>query len=530
MIKNHLAFGLSFLLFLFSFSQINAQSRPNILVVIADDMGRDAMSEYGIGAQQPNTPNLNSLMSQGIKFNNVWSYPTCAPSRASLLTGRYGNKTGLLQSGPNLPNSEVTLFEQISTITNGEYSDALFGKWHLGGPNTPNTQGVDRYVGGISSGVTDYFNWERTEDGVTNISTEYVTSHITSEAINWIDQQSSPWFLWVAHNAPHGPIHLPPDSLYTRTQTGGNLNKYLCMIESVDHEVGRLYNSLTQAEKDSTILVFVGDNGTPNNVLQGYPDGHGKSTLYEGGIGVPMFVMGYGVDRINEEENALINFTDLFATITEMLGNDLPGGVDNSFSFYALLSDSNAATRPYSYSEQGTTDTDKTIRNEEYKLIDFANGTQEFYDLINDPLETVNLLDNGLSDEELIVLDELKTEADSVFVSWSCNDDIQNGEEEDIDCGSASCAPCTTGISDLKNEKAAVSIFPNPAFGQINLKSQTEKILEVEVFNSKGERLILKSNINSFDAILDVKSLNPQVYFIKIRTESNISVEKFLKI
>lgn len=82
--------------------------------------------------------------------------------------------------------------------------------------------------------------------------------------ITWLDEQIDPWFLWVNYNASNGPIHLPPDSLYTRQDSSTNFDKYLCLIESVDHEVGRLLNSLSQEEKENTFILFVGDNGSPN--------------------------------------------------------------------------------------------------------------------------------------------------------------------------------------------------------------------------------------------------------------------------
>lgn len=442
-IRTYLHFLFTFILIVSQNEYIKAQNRPNILIVIADDMGTDAFSAYGIGTDLPNTPNIDGLTDEGILFMNAWAYGTCAPSRASLITGRYGNKNGVMRSGPSLVNSEVTLFEQISSITDNEYADAAFGKWHLGNASHPNTNGVDHYDGNLSSGVDSYFEWERTINGSTEISTEYVTTHTTDEAINWVDNQTQPWLLWVAYNAPHGPFHLPPDSLYTRTETNSSFDQYMCMIESVDHEVGRLYNSLTQEERDSTIIIFMGDNGTPNSKLQGYPNQHGKGSVYEGGIRVPMIISGYGVNRVNEEEEALVSFVDIFATLTEMLGTDLPGGIDNSLSFLELLSDPDASTKPYNYSElESGGITDRAIRNAQYKLILKGSGEKEFYDLIADPFEEEDLIPDGLSSNQQQILDELEDEADSIFNSWSCNDAIQNGDEEDIDCGGSSCVGC----------------------------------------------------------------------------------------
>ncbi len=419
---------------------LNAQ--PNILIVVADDVGIDPIASYGVGSDPANTPELNSLASNGIRFNNAWTKPACSPTRASILSGKYGNKTGVVSVGNILPLSEVTLFEQVESI-NPSYAKGAFGKWHIGGTNVnhPNQQGVDHYVGFIGGAVTNYFSWPRVENGSSSTSNEYVTSHITDEAIEWIGNQTGPWLAWVAHGAAHSPFHLPPESLYTRTNTSTTRDQYLCMVESIDHEFGRLYNSLTPEEKENTLVIFIGDNGTPAQVIQGYPSGQTKATVYEGGVRVPMIAAGYGVDRINVTEDAMIGAVDIYATVMELLGNDLPGGIYNSFSFLELLSDSNAPKRPYNFTEyQGT---QYAMRNEQYKLLQFANGSTAFYDLLADPLETNNLLPGGLTPEQQDIYDELEAEIDNTVGSnaWSCNDGIQNGDETGIDCG-GSCGPC----------------------------------------------------------------------------------------
>ena len=354
------------------------------------------------------------------------------------MTGLYGNKTDVLSVPGTLRLPNTTLFEQVDALTAGAYANAAIGKWHIGGSNNPthpNDQGVAHFVGWDSGALPDYFAWERTENGTTSPSTDYATSHITDEAIDWIDRQTMPWLLWLAHSAPHTPFHLPPDSLYTRTQTNGNLNQYLAMIESMDHEIGRLLDSMTPAQRSNTLVIFLGDNGTPNQVLQGYPSGRGKGSLYQGGIHVPMIVAGSGVTRVDESEGALIHALDIFATISEVVGPDLAGGINNSFSFKDLLSDPNAATRPYNLSEIASSSLEGyTLRNERYKLIAFADGRQELYDLTLDPFELTDLIPGGLTGDQAALLAELDAEAMDQIAGWSCNDAIRNGEEQDGDC------------------------------------------------------------------------------------------------
>jgi len=427
---------------------LKAQDRPNILVIIADDMGVDAMSAYGIGTNQPNTPFLDSLINEGILFENAWGYPSCSPSRAAMLTGRYSHKTGTLNSN-SLRLSEETLFEYVDSITGSAYADAAFGKWHLS-TNTdaeihPNNQGADHFDGYLSSDTGDYFDWERVRNGVTDSVHTYLTTYLTNRAINWIDGQTQPWFVWMAHQAPHEPVHIPPDSLYTHTNTNGRLNKYMCMIESIDHETKRLYNSLTQAEKDNTLVIFVGDNGTPNALLQAYPTDHGKGTLYEGGIRVPMLMSGFGVNRVNEREDAMVSLLDIFGTIGELLGDNLSGGYHNSFSLFPLLTDANAPVRKYNYTEyRSTTYNDyRAIRNQQYKLIFKEDGSRELYDLGIDPLETDDLMLYPLTPELRTLITAFEAEAEIRGTLWSCDDKIKNGIETGIDFGGL-CNGCFT--------------------------------------------------------------------------------------
>lgn len=426
-------------------------AQPNILVIVADDLGIDAMNGYNIGSTSlPTTPNLDALRTQGLRFNNAWVTPVCSPTRSSILSGQYGSKTGVLGVPGELPLSYETLFEKVTAQTNNTYSTAVFGKWHLGGNDNdnPNMQGVQHFAGVTGGAVQDYNSWNYNLNGTVTTSTEYATTKFTNDAIAWIDQQTQPWFVWVAHVAPHSPFHVPPDpNTYSQTNTNNRRGQYLAAIEALDYEIGRLYNSLTAAEQANTLLIFIGDNGTPGQVLRVYASGHGKGSLYEGGIRVPMFAVGNGVSRIGEVEDGLVQGIDIHATVLDIINANFSEGVDNSRSFKEVLTDANAPTNPYNYSESND---GKTIRNEQYKLIDFNDGTQEFYDLVADPIETNDLLAGGLTAEQTTIFNELVAEANQRATTWSCNDLIENGDEEGIDCGGSACAECMVlAIDDL---------------------------------------------------------------------------------
>lgn len=402
---------------------------PNILLIIADDMGIEATPNYSIGAVKPSMPHLDSLAQQGITFDNVWSYPTCAPTRASILTGKYGYRTGVLnaESLSELSSSEKSIQRYIDENTNNGYDNAVFGKWHLSKRNAdgPNQLGVSHFAGILAGGVNDYNNWTMVENGISTEENSYITTKLTDLAIDWIGKQDKPWFCWMAYTAAHTPFHTPPNHMHNQ----GNLPAYqdgvtapqpyfMAMIESLDFEIGRLLDNLPADEKENTIIIFIGDNGTDTNVIQ-QPYKARKSSkgkLYQGGVHIPMIVSGKGVTRLNEREGSLISSVDLFATIADLAGTNTTS-YNDSKSFKPLLSQSGSGARTYNYVESSTDVVDRSgyaIRNEKYKLFVFDNGTEELYDLVNDPYESTNLNDGNLTNEENSAIQALKAEASQI--------------------------------------------------------------------------------------------------------------------
>ena len=383
-------------------------SKPNILLIIADDMGLDATPNYTEGSIKPNMPNLQSLMDAGITFENVWSYPVCSPTRASILTGKYGGETGVLKAGDLISTAETSLQKQINVATLNAYTSAIIGKWHLSNSGLdPQIMGIDYFAGLIKGGVQSYTNWSLNINGQASTSTDYTTTKFTDLAIDWVDAQTKPWFLWLAYNAPHTPFHLAPTSLHSQ----GNLPSdsgaidanpipyYMSAIEAMDSEIGRLLASMTATERANTIIVFIGDNGSPNEVAQApYSRRKAKNSLYQGGVNVPMVISGLGVNRAGAREEALISTTDLFSTIATMAGTTA-SSTGNSTNFYSLLSNPSADTREFVYTEISNNGLGYTIRNAFYKLIKYESGVEEFYDLTTDPYENTNLIGTTLSNE-----------------------------------------------------------------------------------------------------------------------------------
>jgi len=400
-------------------------SQPNILLIIADDMGLDACPSYDLGTVKPNMPNLQNLINTGLKFNNLWSNPTCTPTRSSILTGKYGFRTSVLKVGDELSTSQMSLQKYLDNTTNSTYNHAVIGKWHLSNDaNHPTNMGIDYYAGLLSGGVQSYSNWSLTQNGQTSTSTEYITTKFTNLAIDWLTGQSSqsqPWFLWLAYTAPHTPFHLPPNSLHSQGNLPNDqasidanpLPYYMAMLEAMDSEIGRLLNSMSQEERDNTVIIFIGDNGTPNQVVQDYISRRAKGSVYQGGINVPMIVSGKDVSRSGQSENALINTTDLFATIAQIAGAST-SQINDSQSFKTLLTDANAEKRAYIYAEigQASGSTDYCIRNATHKYIRFEDGSEALYNLSANPLENPNLLSPNqlpLSNSDELIKVELTT-------------------------------------------------------------------------------------------------------------------------
>ncbi len=401
---------------------ISSESPPNILLIIADDLGKDAINGFSEGILKPTTPNIDAIRNNGLSFNNFWTYPTCSPTRASIITGKYGYRTNVKWAGDELDLSEISLQKFINDQSNHNYATSIIGKWHLSGSNStfnPEIFGIDYYAGLIRGEAQSYYNWLLTEDGNGEIVTEYATKKFTDLTIDWINQQNKPWFTWLAYNAPHTPFHVPPSEMHNQgslpeyTDGLDAIPYYFAAIEALDFQIGRLLNNIKAEDLENTIIIFIGDNGTPNEVAQEpYGNMTVKGTLYQGGINVPMFISGKGVTRIGNDNN-LITSTDLFATISSLAGVSI-NEINDSKSFHSLLSQS-IDIRNFQYSEkENETINNWTISNGSYKLIQDVNGNEEFYDLGSDPYEVNNLLNGNLSSNQINIKSTLEAELTNI--------------------------------------------------------------------------------------------------------------------
>lgn len=364
---------------------------PNVLIIIADDLGTDKVGAYSTVA--PPTPNIDLLAASGLRFTNAWASPVCSPTRAGIHTGRYGIRTGVRHRvRPNspansLPLGETTLPELFDGPTPSNYATALIGKWHLdnrfapGGVWGPVAHGWDVFVGIVDGMVTSYCNWPRavaTKARPTpqiQVSTDYATTRTVDDALNWIavrEPTGAPWVCYVAFQAPHGPVHAPPPQLHTQrlppwppcTNVSGEVTRFLpdfygAMVEAMDTEIGRLLFTLQQrGELANTNIFFLGDNGTPTCSLGGaFGANQGKGTVYQGGVKVPFIVSGPAVQQPGRDVTDMVDVVDLYLTIAELCGVDgnIPANVtlDSQSLMPYLANQTPPATRQFLFTEVG---------------------------------------------------------------------------------------------------------------------------------------------------------------------------------
>jgi arylsulfatase A-like enzyme len=414
----------------------------NVLLLVADDMGIDISTFYRTSVRlrttppPPALPNLQALARRGVVFSRAWATPWCSPTRASILTGRYGFRHGLGrpidQGSPPLALAETTLPEVIGR-SGRNYLLRHIGKWHLSEEaRGPNLAGWPDYVGPDPSlgGMQNYFRWTKFVNGASSLSTKYVTSDTVDEAIATIeaaDRVDRPYFAWVAFNLVHTAYHKPPNNLHTRDSlpaTGAPKRAYLeAMVEALDSEVGRLLRSVDFA---TTTVIFIGDNGTAGGVVAPpYSKDKAKGTIYQGGVQVPLVVAGAGVSGRGYAAG-LVNATDLFPTILQLAGIDpaaaLPGVRTDGVSLLPYLANpSRGSLRSFAYAEEFGArfdgDWERVIRNVNFALIERFDGSREFYNLVNDRLQNTNLLTRTLTATERLNLAALDSQLDALLAT-----------------------------------------------------------------------------------------------------------------
>ena len=400
----------------------SAADKPNIVVIIVDDLGYGDLSSYG--ATDLKTPHIDTLMASGLKFNNFYANcPVCSPTRAALLSGRYQELVGvpgvirthaannwgyLIKSSSLLP----------SELKKQGYSTAGIGKWHLGLDESshPNSRGFDHFHGFLGDMMDDYYkhlrheqhymrlNQEKVnpEGHATDIFTQWTIDYLAAEATK---KSGNPFFLYLAYNAPHTPIQ-PPKEWFEKVKAReegitDQRARLVALIEHMDEGIGKVVEALkANGQWENTLLFFVSDNGGQLNVgancgkLRG-----GKQDMYEGGLKVPACAVWPGVIK-----PATTGFTaltmDIFPTALEAAGGTPAGNLDGR-SFLPLLKAGMqvAEERDLFFTRREGNlrymgEASWAMKRGPWKLVkNSPMGPWELYHLEKDPLEATNLFE-----------------------------------------------------------------------------------------------------------------------------------------
>lgn len=398
---------------------ISAAIKPNILVILADDLGRGDYSAFG--TKDIRTPGIDRLCREGMTFDNSYANScACSPTRAALMTGRYPDRAGVPGVIRHTPENSwgwlsprVTLLPQA--LKRAGYHSAIVGKWHLGleSPNTPTERGFDFFHGFLGDMMEDYWTHRRGGQNFMRRNREVIdpqghaTDLFTGWACDYLAERATsrkPFFLYLAYNAPHDPIQPPPEWLAKVIAREPGLSeqraKLVALIEHFDAGVGKVLDTLDRLKlADNTLVVLTSDNG---GMLQfGANNGpwrSGKTHVYEGGLRVPGVARWPGRVAPGSRTARVTLTMDIFATALDVAGLQPPPDTDGVSFLPALLGRADAEPKRDCYfvlREGGPLFGGKTIealRRGDWKVVqDRPSAALELYNLQRDPQETTDL-------------------------------------------------------------------------------------------------------------------------------------------
>ena len=438
--------------------------RPNVILIMADDMGYGDLGYHDNPYIQ--TPNLDALAEGSVNFKNFYVSPVCAPTRASLLTGRYSIRTGVFDTysgGAIMASNEITLAE---SLTEAGYRTGLFGKWHLGDsyPSRPQDQGFQESVWHLSGGIgqvgdvfnyyaadSSYFNPVLYKNGEQFKSNGYCSDVYTNEAISFIEKQKEqPFFAYVSYNAPHTPLQVPQEYLdkyeqltfdstyyasrgiYEHEISENDLEaakKVYAMVTNIDDNVGKMIQSLkTNNLWDNTIVIFMTDNGPEQWRYTGGFRGK-KGRVREGGIHVP-FYMKLPENKIQHVETRSAHI-DVMPTLLELCNVKQKNKSEfDGLSLVPQIYENKPSPERSLFFEWQRSFPEKyrnmTVISDDFKLIgNTTDGADieafELYNLKNDPFEASNIVSKNTSKAL-----ELRNQLDAWYEDIMNSDNIIN--------------------------------------------------------------------------------------------------------
>lgn len=372
---------------------------PNVVIVLTDDQG---YGDLGInGNPYIKTPVIDELARESIILDRFMVCAVCAPTRASLLTGRYHLATGTnwVSRRKEVMNSGEITFAEL--FKDAGYSTGCFGKWHNGAqfPHNAVGQGFEKFFGFAGGHWNNYFNTELENEKAEKVTTEgYITDVLTDHAIDFInDNKENPFLCYVPYNTPHGPFQVPEK--YSKRFEELGLNKreaaILGMCENIDENVGRLMESLKENNLwENTIFIYLTDNG---------PNGHRynagmkgiKATVHEGGLRVPCYLHIPWMETITVEK--LTAHIDILPTLAALCNIDIPAGIDIHGRNIELLLEGKTGkwtdriiythNQPWVFEESPA----GGVRTEQYRLVFSRENDTSLYDMLKDPFQMTDI-------------------------------------------------------------------------------------------------------------------------------------------
>ena len=308
------------------------KTKPNVVLIVSDDMG---WKDVGFHGSEIRTPNLDRLVAEGVELDRFYAYPICSPTRVALMTGRSPIRYGILspvgKSSKALPVEEFILPQAFKAAG---YQTFMTGKWHLGVPDEtamPHRRGFDHHYGFLS-GFIDYYthtdtrrrqlDWMRNGEPVNEEG--YSTDLLADEAIRLVEgrDRAKPFFLYLPFGAAHSPLQAPEKVIAKYNDIADRDRRvYAAMVDAMDSAIGRVLKAVgKQDELDNTLVIYFNDNG---GARAGADNGHlakGKGSVYEGGIRVAAAMRWPGAIPAGKKSTQLMSVMDLFPTLIEAAG------------------------------------------------------------------------------------------------------------------------------------------------------------------------------------------------------------------
>lgn len=423
------------------------QERPNIIFIMADDLGYGHLGAYG--QEKINTPNLDRLAAQGMKFTQAYSEHICAPTRSVLMTGMHNGRARIRSNGPGmfLLPVDVTVAE---VLKQAGYTTGMFGKWGLGDHGTtgvPWQQGFDEFVGQLHQVHAHFYYpawvWKNNRqyslfENEGEQHERYVADVTHEQALEFIrTNQNKPFFAYLPYVLPHSELHVPEDSkqpyvdkfpkvAYDDRREGYNdpehvYATYAGMISRLDRYVGEIMDLLERLElADNTLLVFTSDNGPQggrrSNQLVEFFDGNGplrgtKGDMYEGGIRVPFIARWPGHIEAGSVSDLPIYFPDVMPTLAAVAGTSPPENIDGLSFLPTLLAKEGQKKHDFWYwadygsgAGQDGQPRSHAVRSGMWKAVKHQGEPLELYNLAEDLDES-----NDVSEKHPKVVQQMKT-------------------------------------------------------------------------------------------------------------------------